>query len=586
DTNKISVVCLYGTTTVLVESIITGTNSINFGTPITIATSATYSCICRHNTSFVSMAFRGTSNYGQARAAEFSYTDAFTWQDETTFHSGSTAYVSLCVPIANTPVVAFSDASLGSKGVTTGVTNPNLITVSGGTWSASWPDQAYYIKFGTTEIDGTGSPDTWYLVGDFVNTTQCTLLELLAPQSAVTYIIRQDFSSTATDYHDFCNVIDDLTAQDEWIVTTNQVEPPLYYDGTTAYLQTLGGSPPYAKYCLPYYGHLLLGNCIDSTSTYQLPQTIYWSARGDPADWSGAGYGYIDLLDNDDEITGMEILKQRCYVFKSHSIVECQFTGSVDPVFNFIEDKVKNVGAPCGRTVVNLGEQIIFLGADNVYSFNGFQIFPVGDPVIDEILSTLDTRYDYKSVAFSLPTKWLYCLFITPVDADIAEPTKAYVYNYVKGSWTIWEFEDSVSAVCTMNDYSLLFGTPQGNVYIMDFVDTDDNGTDIDSYIETKDYEFLSEAIGRFAARVQETVLRLADKENTLQISCSMDYGTTWSLPVVVTQNITTAVKEHVQNWLQRGKEVRFKIENIDGSEFEIESFEIGIENAGLNFRR
>ena len=485
-------------------------------------------------------------------------------------------------------LVAYDDDDDSSKGkVAYGYTNRLKLTT--GTWTASWPDDTYQIKYGTTSKTGTGSPtDVWFQVNDFLTTTTLAFSHptdtLNDPQYLVhdsTYIIDMIFTSTETDYFDTCNVIEDLTAQNELLVVTNNVELPIKYDGTTA--ETLGGNPPYGRYCMVFSGHLLLADCKDNATGNSLPQSVYWSARGEPEDWSGTGSGYNDLLDNDDKITGMELLANRAFIFKEKSIVLCTFTSQADPAFVFDEDLVKGVGAPSGRTVINNGKEIIFLASDNIYSFNGYDVDPIGDPVIDDILAVIDTTYDYKSHAVHLPTKNLYVLFI--VESGQTSPSRCYVHNYFKKSWTIWEFAHTITSTCTLEDDTIMMGDSSGNVFLMDFTDTDDFGTDIDAYVDTKDFTFTSQQIGEFEARILESEVEARDKGGQIQIKLSTDHGNSWSLPVTISQDITEEVKVHIQNWFQRSRTAIFRISNVSSSEFDIEGLGIGVEKAGTNRR-
>jgi hypothetical protein len=469
------------------------------------------------------------------------------------------------------------DVGLDAHGY--GVSINYKVEGSGVTWAGAWPDNAYSIKFGTDVLEGTGTPDIWFVIADFIDTDTLYLAAYPAvQQSGVVYIINQPFTSGATDYFDFCNTIEDLTAQNEWLLVTNGIELPLYYDSTTGWFQVLAGGAPYAKYCINFYGHLLLGWCISGGNN--LPQSVYWSARGEPEDWSSDSSSFIDLLDNDDEITGMEVLKQRLYVFKENSIVEGQPTGLTDPAFNFIENKIK-IGAPTGRTIVNTGELIIFLGRDNVYSFNGFQALPIGTPIIDDLLANLNTDYEYKSVAVQIPTKNLYLLLITSLGAT--NPNRGYVFDYLRATWTIWEFANTMTALTITDDNTVLFGDSDGYVYEMDFTDTDDNGTDIDVTIITKDYAFNEY---HRAVKMLQTILAMEDSSGFMEISCSIDFGDNYSDPVRFNQDTENTIHEHVQNWFQRGEQFRFKIENIDGASFALEGITIGTEDAGLSFGR
>ena len=454
--------------------------------------------------------------------------------------------------------------------------NGTLIEVSDGTWDYSWPKSIYSIKFETTEVDGVGTPDVWYDIHQFYSNEIALVLGEIN-KTDVVYIIRQPFMTTE-NYFSVTNVIEGLTGTDEkWSILTNGIDFVKKYTDAGV-LGNLGGSPPLAKFCVGYYGHLLLGWVVDSGNN--LPQSVYWSDRGDPEEWLAGSAGYIDLLQGDDWITGMEVFKQRLFVFKEKSIVEGRYTGYTSPAFDFIEDRIKDIGVPNGRTIVNIGETIFFKSLNDIYAFNGMQVTPIGAPVIKYILELENAASSAKSFATHIPTKYLYCLFV--VTGTNEYPDTAFIYNYINRSWSIWEMGNQMTS-STWFDDKMIWGDKDGYVYEMDFTDTDDNGTDIDASFETKDYPLNDY---KQAVKLLETVMTTETNSGQIEISLSVDFGNNWSSAIAVNQNTTDNIYEHVQNWLQRGEQVRFKIENISGSKFAFESLMIGFRDAGITLRR
>ena len=152
------------------------------------------------------------------------------------------------------------------------------------------------------------------------------------------------------------------------------------WDGTT--FSALGGlsSPDIrGKVLIPYYNHLLMG--FTNESTADCPQRVRWSDTGDPEEWDDTDLsknaGYVDLSDTPDWITQFALLRDRLFVFKERSIWEITHVGGTD-VF---EPRliIDGVGCWASGTIVNLGEQLIFYGSDNVYLFDGMTLTPVGD---------------------------------------------------------------------------------------------------------------------------------------------------------------------------------------------------------------
>lgn len=466
---------------------------------------------------------------------------------------------------------------------------------SGTSWVTTWPDAVYDIKFGTNSLTGVGTPNIWYKIhkpesATYLVLSDDTLLDYLGNtlkllSSATNYVIRISFQSTANDFFDTCNIIKEIGTDDEkQIIFTNGVDPIKRFDGTT--LDTLpmngdGGTPPIslAKFCAYYNGILIFAYCYD---TVWMPQTLYWSRRGYPTHWDsslGQGAGYMDLVQGDDYITKMEVLNQRLYILKQRSIVECYATGMIDPALEFTEDKVKGIGCPYGRTCVNTGTMLIFKSETNIIGFNGFQPNFIGDDIIQHIKDNENPDYKHKAFSIGLRKEFLYCLFI--VKNGSTSPNFIYVLNWMTGSWTLWQFAHNMSCAGEYLNDKVVFGDINGNVYLMDFTELTDNGIIIPVNFTTKDF-FDSE----YALKILQTMLTTESNTGSLQIRCSVDYGNTWSAPITINQNTITSIYEHVQNWLQRGEQVRYKINNVTGSQFAIESFTMKYKPSGKSLGR
>ena len=173
--------------------------------------------------------------------------------------------------------------------------------------------------------------------------------------------------------------------------------------------------------------------------------------------------------------------------------------------------------------------------------------------MIDYINEIEDPDYIDRAFAAHLRKEFIYILFI--VTTGNTQPDTFFAYNYRKGSWTIGELADQVTAWSYYGD-DVVFGDSNGDVFQMDFTDTDDDGTEIEAYIETKDFDF------EIAVRILQTVLTSESNSGVIQIKCSTDFGNSWSKPVVVNQDTTDDIYDHIKSWSLRGQYARFKIEN------------------------
>jgi hypothetical protein len=506
------------------------------------------------------------------------------------FYNGAWIFLT---PVYNTGTAAASGTAVTGAG--------------GATWDTGWPASQYYIKFGTNDKNGIGSPDVWFTIASVDSATGITLASTAGTIGAGAYVIRKSFALTVTDDWQVAYVIMPPGGTDElWGIFVNGTEI-WYYDGTT--FADLAGTTLGAKFIKSYYDHIVIGFVTDGSDS--LPQSIYWNERGDPTDWTGGSSGYVDLLQGTGEITGLEVLHQRMYVTKNDSIVEGYYTGDATVPFIFNEDKIYKAGCVNGKTLVNNSKELLFQSADNILSFDGFQVNPIGDEVATDLIQNVNSEYAYKNFAVNIPDKHLYCLFIVTI--GYTEPNKVYVFNYLSRVWTIWSMADfmrcvgeySVTATATwesvangikwsdMSGYwnirsisagsnNFAFGDSAGYVYRMDFTGTLDDDANIDCFIETKDYEaYDSEGQPKAdtAMKLLRTLLTMESYLGDIRVRYSTDFGVSWSTPIDFTQSVP--VRHYFQRWLGRGNQIRFRIENIDNSRFDIINMMIEYNESG-----
>ena len=131
----------------------------------------------------------------------------------------------------------------------------------------------------------------------------------------------------------------------------------------------------------------------------------------------------------------------------------------------------------------------------------------------------------------------------------------------------------------------IIFGDADGYIYEFTSRHFLDELTAFSAYVVTRDYP-LNDI--RHYFRLCQTIIGVCNKlDGSFQISASVDFGNTWidvdafgyeAVDIDYGDNYI----EYIANWLETGRQVRFKIENIDGSYFSIESLNIGFEDAGI----
>lgn len=166
-----------------------------------------------------------------------------------------------------------------------------------------------------------------------------------------------------------------------WVVFTNGVDKPMYFDGTNIAL--VPGLPSSGnitcEVVTTYKGTLILANCVVGGDSKR--NTIFWSDIGDPSVWDTGNSGYQAILEEGEEISAMRTLGPDMIVYGPRSITRMAYVGSTNFLFAF-------AGAVSGSSIgtVNIGEGIgcvspnalfstgdnhIFLAPNGIYSYSG-----------------------------------------------------------------------------------------------------------------------------------------------------------------------------------------------------------------------
>ena len=214
---------------------------------------------------------------------------------------------------------------------------------------------------------------------------------------------------------------------------------------------------PRGKYAAKIGDFLMLAFTYDATDGSQ-PQRVWWSAIGDPTDFTPAAAtqcDYQDLDPDDGWITGIYGGKEYALIFQERAITRMTYTGS-DVIFQ--RDKmVTNNGCACPGSIAGWGRSVFYLGSDGFYMFDGTNPIPIGAGKIDVTFTTeFDTAYTDRVSSAIDPVKKVYVVGYPTLSAD-GTPDKIMAYYAPKGKWSDaevaheWLFRD-LSKGLTLDD--------------------------------------------------------------------------------------------------------------------------------------
>jgi hypothetical protein len=345
----------------------------------------------------------------------------------------------------------------------------------------------------------------------------------------------------------------------------------------------LGGTPPIAKFIKEYKTYLV---CANIRGGIDNGQRVQWSDTADPENWTTGNSGALDLVDDNDDITGLNLFGDSICVHKDNSIY-LGYLVSSSAVFQFVR-KNTGVGTIANNSIVNLptGEQV-FLASDGLRIFNGITATLLDAPINEEIRRTLNRNYakrswgillrDKDEVWFGLPTgseeygqtiykfnyvnRTVYKNVVANVNcAWIGASDSIVTWNDLVGTWDeqTWNWNDSA---INQGDEKLNIGNTLGETWVNDDFVKSDNGNSINAFYDSKDFQNDQESISRW------TELQVwAKGQGNLTVSYSTNEGETWSSignsPLVLSESYPTFDSPQILYFDTVSTKIRFRFQN------------------------
>ena len=326
--------------------------------------------------------------------------------------------------------------------------------------------------------------------------------------------------------------------------------------GVSGSSAVLGGSPPKAKFVRNFGPYLVLASVVDGGTDYRA--RVQWPDTGDPESWtpgSGSNAGSQDLLEDEEDITGLGVFGGFLTVHKSNSIYLGQLVTTSD-VFRF-ERRATGVGTCAEATIQNIpsGEQI-FLAADGIHLFNGITAPLIDSPIQDELREEMNPGFLYK--AQSVFVEELDEYWVAIVKGSETEPTTIYKYNwrtkqiykdtrddltamasFLNTEEDTWNDDDATwDSDTTRWDSSInlslspivIFGFGDGVTTKRTSNSNDDNAVAVEAIWETKDFTAQDAGIKDIDRMMRWKGLELWMKGNSVKVYYSTDRGENFTL--------------------------------------------------------
>ena len=324
-------------------------------------------------------------------------------------------------------------------------------------------------------------------------------------------------------------------------------------------------------------------------SVHRTRQRVRWTAIGTYDDFDNGDF--VDLVDSPGGIVAVENLGNELVIYKENSIVIMTYLGS-PTTFGF-ETRVAHLGGVAPRGVVALNDRHYFLGADNVYLYQGGRtITPVGDGLRDEMPALIQGNAVERVVSGMFGDEvW----FVAPMES--IEPDTVYVYNWRKGVWfkyninasvldryvtsesvTIGDLEGSIGDLAGLiRDFGgtattpfLVVGKSDGYIGLINSSIATDHGEHFTLEWQSKDF-VLSELYQARYIRYRGIDFELSGTE--VEVSYSNDEGITWT--PLKTLELSSRYKWYQTYFDSVDYKIRFRLRSTDGEVFSLRAFNL-----------
>jgi len=200
----------------------------------------------------------------------------------------------------------------------------------------------------------------------------------------------------------------------------------------------------------------LQGDSFPRTFTVERsPNRIYISKFSEPE--AVPSLNFIDVGDEDDEITAMVASRDHLFIFKNDGIF--RLTGEIVSSFRVDpHDNTAKLLAP--RSARLLNNQIYCLTDQGVASVSNVGVSIVSRSIEKELLRVTASQFDVKKLGFatSYESEREYAIFVQTDDTDTSA-TQAYVYNTFTRGWVRWTGNWTCGRVSPIDDKMYLGGT-------------------------------------------------------------------------------------------------------------------------------
>ncbi len=215
---------------------------------------------------------------------------------------------------------------------------------------------------------------------------------------------------------------------------SNGIDVIRSWDGSAGSTTTLTKAP--ACRAIEEFADRLIAAHIVLSGTF--PYRVQWSINGNPDTWTGTGSGSSDMILTPGWIYNMRRLRaDQLIIYKEDSIIVGTRTGvATEPIaFN---QKAADIGIAGYRAIDGVRNRHYFLGQDlNVYEFRGVEPVAIGDDIVRELQTVIDSGLIHHSIVRVNPFRSE--VYVAGIAINKSQLSRVYCYNWDEKAWSTWE---------------------------------------------------------------------------------------------------------------------------------------------------
>lgn len=205
-------------------------------------------------------------------------------------------------------------------------------------------------------------------------------------------------------------------------------------------LENGGSGIDKCRFLINFAGFLIVGGVYEDGIHF--PQRVRWTQWREPFRWKnnsdGSGQaGYVNLSDGVDWIQNGAMLGNYLVIYKERSINTFAYVGG-DEIFQQ-RPSITGIGLLAPGGLCNLGDEHIFIGPDNIYSFDLMEPKIAGDDIAKEFFRILDPGYTDNITSFFVEETTLLYFGFTSINSEDHTNDMALIYNTDTKAWSIRE---------------------------------------------------------------------------------------------------------------------------------------------------